>query len=171
MAKFLSRLHCVNSLRPSDAYICISDLNNIGSDNGLSPARRQAIIWTNAGILLTGPIGTKFSEILIEIHTSSLKKMHWKMASGKWRLFRLGLSVLMFTCDFCCWCWRVMRLSYGVSGGWRLDGSGSSGGRRWYCRLLRNWKWHFRGILPKGPYLPCVSMAGRALLAGYPRFI
>ena len=27
------------------------------------------------------------------------------------------------------------------------------------------------GILPKGPYLPCVSMAGRALLAGYPRNI
>ena len=25
------------------------------------------------------------------------------------------------------------------------------------------------GILPKGPYLPCVSMAGGALLAGYPR--
>ena len=28
----------------------------------------------------------------------------------------------------------------------------------------------FDGILPKGPYLPCVSMTGRALLAGYPRF-
>ena len=27
----------------------------IGSDNGLSPVRRQAIIWTNAGILLFGP--------------------------------------------------------------------------------------------------------------------
>ena len=26
------------------------------------------------------------------------------------------------------------------------------------------------GILPKGPYLPCVSMAGRALLAEYPRY-
>ena len=25
------------------------------------------------------------------------------------------------------------------------------------------------GILPKGPYLPCVSMAGRALFAGYLR--
>ena len=25
------------------------------------------------------------------------------------------------------------------------------------------------GILPKGPYLPCVSMEGRALLVGYPR--
>ena len=76
-------------------HICVSDLNNIGPYNGLSPARRQAIIWTSAGILLTGPIGTKFSEILIEIHTSSLKKIHWKMASGKWRLFRLGLNVLM----------------------------------------------------------------------------
>ena len=30
---------------------------------------------------------------------------------------------------------------------------------------------HIEGILPKGPYLPCVSMAGRALLAGYPRYL
>ena len=30
---------------------------------------------------------------------------------------------------------------------------------------------HIEGILPKGPYLPCVSMAGRALLAGYPRYV
>ena len=29
---------------------------------------------------------------------------------------------------------------------------------------------HFEGILPKEPYLPCVSMAGKALLAGYRRF-
>ena len=29
---------------------------------------------------------------------------------------------------------------------------------------------YFEGILPKGPYLPCVSMAGRTLLAGYHRF-
>ena len=28
---------------------------------------------------------------------------------------------------------------------------------------------YLEGILPKGPYLPCVSMAGRALLAGYHR--
>ena len=27
---------------------------------------------------------------------------------------------------------------------------------------------YIEGILPKGPYLPCVSMAGRALLAAYP---
>ena len=30
---------------------------------------------------------------------------------------------------------------------------------------------YIEGILPRGPYLPCVSMAGRALLAGYPRYI
>ena len=29
---------------------------------------------------------------------------------------------------------------------------------------------HIDGILPKGPYQPCLRMADRALLAGYPRF-
>ena len=57
----------LNSLRPSDAYICVSKLTSVGSDNGLSPGRRQAIISTNAGILLIGPLETNFSEILIEI--------------------------------------------------------------------------------------------------------
>ena len=28
------------------------------SDNSLAPGRRQAIIWTNAGILLIRPLGT-----------------------------------------------------------------------------------------------------------------
>ena len=41
----------------------------IGSDNDLAPGRRQAIIWTNAGILWIRPLGTNFSEILIEIYT------------------------------------------------------------------------------------------------------
>ena len=47
----------------------VGKLTNIGSDNGLSPGRRQAIIWTNAEILFKGPLGTNFSEMLIEIHT------------------------------------------------------------------------------------------------------
>ena len=50
-------------------HICISKLTIIGSDNGLSPERRQAIIWSNAGILLIGRLGTNFSDILIEIQT------------------------------------------------------------------------------------------------------
>ena len=57
-------------------HICVGNLIIIGPDNGLSPGRRQAIIWTNAGILLIGPLGTNFNEILSEIHTFSFKKMH-----------------------------------------------------------------------------------------------
>ena len=45
----------------------------MGSDNGLSPGRRQAIIGTNAGILLIGPLRTNFSEIVIEIKIISLR--------------------------------------------------------------------------------------------------
>ena len=75
-------------------HICVSDLTIISSDNGLSPGRRQAIIWTNTGILLIGPSGTNFSEIVIGIQTFSFKKMHLKMSSAKWRPFCLGLNVL-----------------------------------------------------------------------------
>ena len=53
------------------------------------------IIWTNTGILLIGPLGTNFSEILIEMHTFAFMKMHFKMSSGKWRPFSLGLNVLI----------------------------------------------------------------------------
>ena len=88
------KYQCVNSLRPSDAYICVSKLTIICSDNGLSPGRRQAIIWTNAWILLIEPLGTNFSEILIGIQILSFKKMRLKMTSGKWRPFCLGLNVL-----------------------------------------------------------------------------
>ena len=76
-------------------HICVSKLTIIGSDNGLSPERRQVIIWTNAGMLLIGPLGTNFSEILIKIQTFSLKKIRLKMSSAKCCSFRLGLSVLM----------------------------------------------------------------------------
>ena len=75
-------------------HICVGNLTIIGPDNGLSPDRRQAIIWTNAGILLIGPWGTNFSEISIDIHTFSFKKINLKMASAKWRPFCLGLNVL-----------------------------------------------------------------------------
>ena len=78
-------------------HICVSKLSIIGSDNGLSPGRRQAIIWTNDGILLIRTLGTNFSEILSKIHSFSFKEMHLKMSSGKWRPFCLGLNVLKET--------------------------------------------------------------------------
>ena len=77
--------------------ICVGKLTIIGSDKGLSPGRRQAIIWTNAGLLLIGPLGTNFSEILSEIQPFSFKKMHLKMSSAKWRPFCFGLNVLKGT--------------------------------------------------------------------------
>ena len=57
------RLYCIYS---RVVHICISKIITIDSDNGLSPDRHQAIIWTNAGILLLGPLGTNVSEIMID---------------------------------------------------------------------------------------------------------
>ena len=87
-------LEWVNSLRPREAHICAPNLPIIGSDNGLSPGQRQAVTWTNAGLLLIRHLGTNFGEIIIGIQTFSFKKMHLKMSSAKWRPFCLGLNVL-----------------------------------------------------------------------------
>ena len=74
-------------------HICVGKPTIIDSNNGLSPGRRLAIIWTNAGILSIRPLGTKVSEILIGNQTFSLKKMHLNMSYAKWRPVRLGLNV------------------------------------------------------------------------------
>ena len=71
-------------------HICVSRLTIIGSDNGLSPDWRQAIIWTNAWIMLIGPLGTNFSEILIEIQIILFQRCIWKC-----HLENGGLNVLI----------------------------------------------------------------------------
>ena len=76
-------------------HICVGNLIIIGSVNGLSPGRRQAIIWTDAGILLIGPLGANFSEILIGHETFLFKEMRLKISSAKWRTFCLGLNMLI----------------------------------------------------------------------------
>ena len=81
-------------------HICVSELTIIGSDNGLSPERGQAIIWTNAGILLFRALGINFSEILSKIHIFSVKKMLVKISSGKWRPLCLGLNMLINTTQY-----------------------------------------------------------------------
>ena len=55
----------------------------IGSGNGLPPFRRQAISWTNAGLLSFGLLATNLSEILIGILPFSSRKIHFKMSSAK----------------------------------------------------------------------------------------
>ena len=92
-------------------HICVGNLTIIGSDNGLSPGWRQAIIGTNAGILVIGTLGTNFSEILIEIRPFSFKKMHLKMSSGKWRPFCLGLNVLMTLRHYDAVIWQSFRIT------------------------------------------------------------
>ena len=58
------------------------DWISIGSDIGLSPDRRQAIIWTNAKILWIGTLGTNFNEIWIKIQKFYSQKCIWKCRLG-----------------------------------------------------------------------------------------
>ena len=106
-------------------HICVGNLTIIGPDNGLPPGRRQAIIWTNAGILLIGPWGTNFSEILIGIHTFSFKKINLKMSSAKWRPFCLGLNVL-----------NVFKIS--LMNNWHISLKQDSVEFEWYLVNFRN---------------------------------
>ena len=69
-------------------HICVSEVTIICSDNGLAP--------TNTGILLIWPLATNFSEISVEIHIFSLKKMDMQMSPSKCRPLCLGLSVITF---------------------------------------------------------------------------
>ena len=93
----LCRTYAVNSSPPSAAYmrqwmksavvqIMVSDLTNIGSDNSLSPTRRQATIETNACWLLIWPFGTNFSELLIMIKHDDVIK--WKHFPRNWPFVR-----------------------------------------------------------------------------------
>ena len=102
-------------------HICVGNLNIIGSDNGLSPGRRQAIIWTYAEMSLVWTLETNLSEILIKIHTFSFKKMHLKVLSAKWWQFCLGLNELMCpshkistdpVAEELCHSWRATYLPY-----------------------------------------------------------
>ena len=55
--------------------------------NLMTIRRRQTIIWTNAGILLIGPLQQICSEII--------QKMHLDMSSTKWRPFCPGVNALI----------------------------------------------------------------------------
>ena len=94
-------------------HICIDKLSIIGPDNGLSPGRHEAIIWTNTGILLIRTLGTNFGEILNEkfMHIHS-RKCIWKYCLGNSVHFVLALK--------CCvshYSW----INYITSSGWHRD--------------------------------------------------
>ena len=67
-------------------HICISKLTTIGSDNGLSPNRRHAIIWTNAGILFYWTLRNKLQWNLLRnscifIRENAFENVIWKIAA------------------------------------------------------------------------------------------
>ena len=81
---YLGGIRKLNWSPPSAAYM--NRISN-GSDDGLSPTRRQSIISTSAGLLSIAPFETNFSEILIKIQNFSFTKTHSKISSAKWRPF------------------------------------------------------------------------------------
>ena len=93
--------------RKSGCILCLihglvhdcSNSSAIGSDNGLSPARRQTIIWTNTSKVSIRPEGAYFSEIVLKIQKFSFRKMHLETSSAKWHplcTLCLGPNVLPY---------------------------------------------------------------------------
>ena len=76
-------------------HICVGNITIICSNNGLAPGWRQGIIWSNAGILLTGPFATNINDILGEILTFSFTKRRLIVSSEIWRPFCLDPNVFM----------------------------------------------------------------------------
>ena len=74
----------------------------IASDNWLSPGRRQAIIWTNAGISFIGPREQTAVKYLSK-YIISFKDLHFTMSSWKWRPFCLVLNVLSSSLHLFIW--------------------------------------------------------------------
>ena len=83
---YLSTLVLKDNPSPNPCHTYAS-MNRVGisSDNGLSPIRHQAIMYTFCWVIVNWSVGTNFSEILIKIHNLSFVKMHLKISSAKWR--------------------------------------------------------------------------------------
>ena len=84
----------LNSLRSSDTIWRCRTGSTLVQVINMSPVRHQAVIWTNVDLLLIGPLGTNFSDIMNKIQTFSQNKMHMKMLSPKWQPFCSGPTVL-----------------------------------------------------------------------------
>ena len=74
-------------------HLCVSKLTIIDPDNGLSPGRHQAIIWTNAGIFLIRALKTKFSEFSTKFTQFHSRKCIWKCRLRNGSTF-FGFNVL-----------------------------------------------------------------------------
>ena len=66
-------------------HICVSNLTIIGSDNGLSPGRRQVIIWTKMNIVYWALVNklqwTLNRNLYISIQGNAFENVAWKMVA------------------------------------------------------------------------------------------
>ena len=86
----LTVLFCYQLISPSRRIYGSVNQVSISSDNGLSPIRRQAIIWTSAVLLSIEPQGTNCSQILTKIQNFSFIKMLLNISFAKRRPFWPG---------------------------------------------------------------------------------
>ena len=72
-----------------------SNLEKIGQLTPESPVRHEAIIWTNAGIMLIGSLGINFGDIWIKIYYFLLKESAFENVVCEMGTFQC-LNVLIF---------------------------------------------------------------------------
>ena len=116
-------------------HICVGKLTIIGSNNGLSPGRCQAIIWTNAGTLFNWTLRNKLqwnfnrnSYIFIQENTfeNVIRKMTAILSRGRWVKCACNYQPI----SFCCGLGSPLLSGY-ISAGYH---GVISAGERW-------WKW------------------------------
>ena len=102
-------------------HICVDNLTTNASDNGFSPDRRQAIIWTSAGILFIRPLGTNFSDTWIETHIFSLKNAFENVV---WKMSAILFRPQCVNQDFSAFWWKpgVMQTDRDICRGWPASG-------------------------------------------------
>ena len=86
--------------------------NVLGSDNGMSPGRHQAIIWNN-DLLSIGPVRRIFGEIWLKYTNFHTRK--WIKMPVKWRSFCFGLDVLTLSKVHLKSMWSISPSTWGVS--------------------------------------------------------
>ena len=70
-AQYFSIRRCILTHWSRVTHICVSSATINSAENGLSPGRCQTNIWTNAGMLLIGPISIVQWNLLRNLHNSS----------------------------------------------------------------------------------------------------
>ena len=146
-------------------HICVSKLTNIGSDNVLSPGRCQAIIFTNAGIVLIGPIRINFNEMLIKFMHFHSQKCIWKCRLENGGHFvSASMCFMWLTCfgGACLWLGREAAFFERAAPSDCLP-RGTFLGLR--ANIMANWKWY--GYAISGQHDDCISQIWASILATY----